>query len=87
MNKNRIDFTQEDLIEAAVREWVLDWCEKYHPEVFEKAREFNLAQLNRAANTPYTRGEKRSAKIKRVAMQLIKIVIEIEFVAEECETK
>lgn len=40
MNKYTIDYAQEDLIEAAIREWVLEWCEEYHPEVFERAREF-----------------------------------------------
>jgi len=40
MNKYTVDYNQEDLIEIAVREWVLEWCEKHHPEVFERAREF-----------------------------------------------
>ena len=40
MSKYTIDYSQEDLIEAAIREWVLEWCEKYHPEVFDRAREF-----------------------------------------------
>ena len=40
MSKYTVDYNQEDLIEIAVREWVLEWCEKHHPEVFERAREF-----------------------------------------------
>lgn len=38
--KYKVDYNQEDLIEIAIKEWVLEWCEKYHPEVFERAREF-----------------------------------------------
>jgi hypothetical protein len=40
MSNYTINYDQDDLIEAAVRDWVLEWCEKYHPEVFERAREF-----------------------------------------------
>ena len=40
MNKYTIDYNQEDLIEIAVKEWVLGWCKQHHPEVFERAREF-----------------------------------------------
>ena len=40
MNNYTIDHNQEELIEVAVKEWVLEWCEKHHPEVFVRAREF-----------------------------------------------
>ena len=40
MTKYTINYDKEVLIEIAVKEWVLEWCEKHHPEVFVRAREF-----------------------------------------------
>lgn len=38
--KYTINYSDVDLIEVYVKQWVLEWCKKYHPEAFEKAREF-----------------------------------------------
>ena len=40
INKYKIDFSRQDIIESHVNEWVLDWVKKYHPEAFKKARDF-----------------------------------------------
>jgi hypothetical protein len=42
VNKHSINYSEEDLIEIAVREWVLEWCKKNNPEVFERARQYIL---------------------------------------------
>ena len=38
--KYKVNFEKEDLINIYVKQWVLMWCEKYHPEAFQKAEEF-----------------------------------------------
>ena len=35
-----VNFTKSDLINIYIKEWVLRWCKKYHPEAFEKAEKF-----------------------------------------------
>lgn len=42
MNKHTIDFPEEDLIDIAVKEWVLQWVRNYNPEVFDRARQYIL---------------------------------------------
>ena len=37
MNKFTVDFDKEDVIQIAIKQWVLDWCKKHNPEVFERA--------------------------------------------------
>lgn len=37
MNNHKIDFDKEDVIQIAIKQWVLDWCKKHNPEVFERA--------------------------------------------------
>lgn len=37
MNNHKIDFDKEDVIQIAIKQWVLDWCNKHNPEVFERA--------------------------------------------------
>ena len=32
-----IDVQEEDYINIYVKQWVLEWCKKYHPEAFEEA--------------------------------------------------
>ena len=32
-----IDVQEEDYINIYVKQWVLEWCRKYHPEAFEEA--------------------------------------------------
>ena len=38
--KYSVNIDPEDLINIYVKQWVLMWCEKYHPEAFEEAGEF-----------------------------------------------
>lgn len=40
VEKYELNINDEDLINVYVREWVLLWCEKYHPEAFEEAESF-----------------------------------------------
>ena len=35
-----VNFTKSDLINIYVKEWVLRWFKKYHPEAFEEALKF-----------------------------------------------
>ena len=39
-DKHSVNIKTEDLINIYVREWVLSWCRKYHPEVFIEAEKF-----------------------------------------------
>lgn len=38
--KYSINFTREDIIGVYVRQWVMKWVERYHPEAFDEARKF-----------------------------------------------
>ena len=35
-----VDIKEEDLVNIYVKQWVLEWCKKYHPEAFEEAEKF-----------------------------------------------
>lgn len=35
-----IDISEEDLINCYSNQWVLEWCRKYHPEIFDQAKNF-----------------------------------------------
>jgi|TARA_B110000495_G_C23037996_1_gene620790 hypothetical protein len=35
-----IDIEEEDYINIYVKQWVLEWCKKYHPEAFKEADQF-----------------------------------------------
>tara|TARA_B100001093_G_C26846579_1_gene1023076 strand:+ start:3270 stop:3446 length:177 start_codon:yes stop_codon:yes gene_type:complete len=35
-----VNINKEDLINIYVKEWVLKWCKKYHPEAFDEAEKF-----------------------------------------------
>lgn len=39
-NNYSINIDQEDLRRIYLKEWVLMWCEKYHPEAFIEADRF-----------------------------------------------
>tara|TARA_R100000808_G_scaffold24269_1_gene55502 strand:+ start:24162 stop:24344 length:183 start_codon:yes stop_codon:yes gene_type:complete len=39
-NPYSVNIDPEDLIQIYVRQWVLKWCEKYHPEAFDEAEKF-----------------------------------------------
>jgi hypothetical protein len=36
----KINFSKSDLINIYVKEWVVEWCKKYHPEAFVEAEKF-----------------------------------------------
>ena len=38
--KYRLDINKEDLINIYVKQWVFEWCKKYHPEAFVEAEKF-----------------------------------------------
>lgn len=40
MNKYQINISKEELIPIYVKNWVLEWCKKYHPEAFTEAEAF-----------------------------------------------
>ena len=40
MSKYTLDVSREEIIEIYVKEWVLNWCKKHHPEVFDKAKAY-----------------------------------------------
>ena len=35
--KYTVNIDPEDLINIYIKQWVLEWCKKYHPEAFEEA--------------------------------------------------
>ncbi len=35
-----VNIDPEDLINIYVKQWVLEWCKKYHPEAFKEAEKF-----------------------------------------------
>ena len=39
-NQYKLDINKEDLINVYVNQWVLEWTRKYHPEAFDKAKQF-----------------------------------------------
>tara|TARA_R100000808_G_C2152137_1_gene161457 strand:- start:1713 stop:1919 length:207 start_codon:yes stop_codon:yes gene_type:complete len=45
-----IDVSEEDLHRIYVKQWVLDWCRKYHPEAFEKAENYIRLQSLKKKN-------------------------------------
>ena len=38
--KYSINIEKEDLVNIYVKQWVLEWCKKYHPEAFIEAEKF-----------------------------------------------
>ena len=41
-----VNIDKEDLIQIHVREWVFEWCKKYHPEAFEEAEQFIRKEMD-----------------------------------------
>ena len=37
--KYALNINKEDLVNICIKKWVLEWCEKHHPEVFIEAEE------------------------------------------------
>ena len=35
-----LNISQQELVNFYVKEWLLKWCKKYHPEAFEEAHKF-----------------------------------------------
>jgi hypothetical protein len=42
----KINFSKSDLINIYVKEWVVEWCKKYHPEAFVEAEKFVKKSLD-----------------------------------------
>ena len=42
----KVNFTKSDLINIYVKEWVVEWCKKYHPEAFVEAEKFVKKSLD-----------------------------------------
>jgi hypothetical protein len=40
MNRYKVDYPEEVVIEIAVKEWVLEWAKKHNPEVFNRGRAY-----------------------------------------------
>lgn len=47
MKQYTVDYDKEDLIEIAIKEWVLAWCKKHNPEVFDRAKGFIVNQMEK----------------------------------------
>jgi hypothetical protein len=45
--KYKVNITEEDLISIYTKQWVLEWCKKFHPEAFEEAEEFVKKHLKK----------------------------------------
>lgn len=43
--KYSVNYTKEDIIGCYVREWVMNWVKKYHPEAFKEAEKFVLEKI------------------------------------------
>ena len=42
-----VNFDQSDLINIYIRQWVLQWCKKYHPEAFVEAEKYIRSKLKK----------------------------------------
>ena len=45
MSKYTLDVSREEIIEIYVKEWVLNWCKKNHPQVFDKSKAYITENL------------------------------------------
>lgn len=41
-----LDIKDEELTEIYIQRFVLEWCKKYHPEVFQRAEKFVQENLD-----------------------------------------
>ena len=41
-----VNIDKEDLIQIYVRQWVFEWCKKYHPEAFKEAEKFIKKEID-----------------------------------------
>lgn len=41
-----VNINKEDLIQVYVRQWVFEWCKKYHPEAFAEAEQFIRKEID-----------------------------------------
>jgi hypothetical protein len=46
LNNYSVNISKEDLIQVYIRQWVFEWCKKYHPEAFEEAEKFVRKEMN-----------------------------------------
>jgi hypothetical protein len=51
--KYTLNISQEELVQSRVREWVLEWCHKYHPEAFKEAEKFIKESLDKQTELWY----------------------------------
>tara|TARA_Y100000361_G_scaffold153246_1_gene174588 strand:- start:4423 stop:4581 length:159 start_codon:yes stop_codon:yes gene_type:complete len=50
VSNHKINYTEEDIVGYLVRQWVFEWCKKYHPEAFVEAEKFVKNYLNENKN-------------------------------------
>jgi hypothetical protein len=41
-----LDIKDEELTEIYIQRFILEWCKKYHPEVFQRAEKFVQENLD-----------------------------------------
>ena len=56
-----VNFSQSDLINIYVKEWVLKWCRKEHPEAFYEAEKYIKKKLNKNKNKNKKKGSNADA--------------------------
>ena len=54
-----LNIDKEDLINSYAREWVLEWCKKYHPEAWEEADKFIRGQLKAPSSSAWPRNSSK----------------------------
>ena len=57
--KYTVEFDKELMIERAVEQWVLKWCEKYHPEAFQEAEQFLTEKIEKFIETQVKENENK----------------------------
>ena len=41
-----VNISKEDLIKVYVKQWVFEWCKKYHPEAFDEAEKYVRKEMD-----------------------------------------
>ena len=57
----RVNLSRSDLVNIYVKEWVLEWCKKYHPEAFFEAEEF-IKELLDCSGKKKTKGKSKKTQ-------------------------
>ena len=50
-----VNLGKEAIIKSHVKEWVLEWCKKYHPEAWEEADKFIKSQFKPPSSSAWPR--------------------------------